>query len=431
MKYDPADPQLFVRNRSRLAQLLKPSSIAIFNANDVMPINADGIHPFYQNADLLYTAGIDQEETILLLFPDAQREEEREILFLREPTEHIAIWEGKKLTKEKATELSGIKKVMWSHQFDAVFHRLVQQAENIYLNTNEHLRAEVSVESRDLRFIRKCKNSYPLHKYERLAPLMHQLRMIKDPEEIKIIQHACDITEAGFRRVLNFIKPGVGEWEIEAEFIHEFTRRKSKGFAYGPIIASGEGAMCLHYIENNKVCEDGELILMDVAAEYGNWQSDLTRTVPVNGKFTDRQRDVYNSVLNVLRKCNDIMRPGMVHSEYQKQSVLFVEEELIKLGLVDAEEAKKQSEDRPLTKKYFMHGTSHHMGIDVHDVHLVDAPFEVGMVFTIEPGIYIPEENIAVRLENDILIGENENIDMMANIPIEADEIEALMAENS
>ncbi|MFK7911420.1 MAG: aminopeptidase P N-terminal domain-containing protein [Akkermansiaceae bacterium] len=429
MKFDPADTQLFVRNRARLVEQLKPSSVVVANSNDVMPTNADGTIPLKQNADIYYLTGIDQEESVLLLFPEAKKETEREILFVRETNEHIAIWEGEKLTKERATELSGVKNVMWTSEFDTTLHRLIQQAEHVYLNTNEYLQAKVTVETRDLRFIRKCQSAYPLHKYERLAPIMHKLRIYKDEEEIKMIQKACDITEQGFRRVLGFIKPGVGEWEVEAEYIHEFIRNKSKGFAYNPIIASGKGALCLHYVENNKVCEDGDMLLMDVAAEYGNWNSDLTRTVPVNGKFTDRQRAVYNSVLNVLRKCNDIMRPGLLPSEYQKKSIEFIEEELIKLGLIDADEAAKQDDEKKLVKKYFMHGTSHHMGLDVHDVHPHEEPFDVGMVFTIEPGIYIPEENMGVRLENDILIGEKENVDLMANIPIEADEIEALMAE--
>lgn len=431
MRYEPADPQLFKQNRNRLREQLKASSLVLLNSNDVMPSNADGTMPLKQNSDLYYLSGIDQEESVLLLFPDAKKDTEKEILFIRKTSELIAIWEGEKLTKEKATALSGVKNVMWTDQFDATLHRLIQQAEHVYLNTNEHLRSETSVETRDSRFIKKCQAAYPLHKYERLAPLMHRLRIIKDAEEIRMIQKACDITEAGFRRVLEFVKPGVGEWEIEAEFIHEFTRSKSKGFAYSPIIACGKNALCLHYMENKSVCEDGKLLLMDVAAEYGNWNSDLTRTIPVNGKFTDRQRDVYNSVLNVLRRCNEILRPGMLPSDYQKKSLEFIEEELIKLGLIDADEAKKQGDDKPLVKKYFMHGTSHHIGLDVHDVCPVDEPFAVGMVFTIEPGIYINEENMGVRLENDVLIGETENIDLMGSIPIEADDIEALMAAGS
>lgn len=431
MRFDSANPQLFVRNRARLKELLKKYSIAVLNSNDVMPTNADGTMILKQNTDLYYLSGVDQEESVLLLFPDAKQENDREILFVRETNEHIAIWEGEKLTKEKATSLSGIKNVQWTSNFDATLHRLIQQAEHVYLNTNEHLRAETSVETRDARFIKKCQAAYPLHKYERLAPLMHRLRITKDAEEIKMIQEACDITEAGFRRVLEFVQPGVGEWEIEAEYMHEFLRRKSKGFAYSPIVGSGKNACVLHYLENNQICQDGDMLLMDVGAEYGNWNADMTRTIPVNGKFTERQRAVYDSVLTVLRKCNEVLRPGMLPTDYQKKAVEFMEEELIKLGLIDPEEAKKQGDDKPLVKKYFMHGTSHHLGLDVHDVCPPEEPFAVGMVFTIEPGIYIREENLGVRLENDVLIAENENIDLMGNIPIEADEIEALMSGKS
>jgi Xaa-Pro aminopeptidase len=430
MRFDAADSQLFVRNRARLAELLKGNSIAIFHSNDVMPTNADATMALRQNTDLYYLSGIDQEESVLVLFPDAHHEKDREILFVRETNEHIAIWEGAKITQEQATELSGVGNVQWTNNLDEMLHRLIQQAEHIYLNTNEYLRAEISVETRDARYIKKCQAAYPLHKYERLAPHMHRLRCTKDAEEIKMMQKACDITELGFRRILGFVKPGVAEWEIEAEYIHEFLRKKSKGFAYSPIIGSGKNACVLHYHDNDQVCQDGDMLLMDVASEYGNWNADMTRTIPVNGKFTDRQRAVYNSVLAVMRKCNDILRPGMMLVDYQKKAVGFMEEELIKLGLIDAEEASKQDDTKPLVKRYFMHGTSHHLGLDVHDVSPANEPFAVGMVFTIEPGIYIPDENMGVRLENNYLIGKDENFDLMANIPIEADEIESLMAAN-
>jgi len=430
MRFDAADSQLFVRNRARLAELLKGNSIAIFHSNDVMPTNADATMALRQNTDLYYLSGIDQEESVLVLFPDAHHEKDREILFVRETNEHIALWEGAKITQEQATELSGVGNVQWTNNLDEMLHRLIQQAEHIYLNTNEYLRAEISVETRDARYIKKCQAAYPLHKYERLAPHMHRLRCTKDAEEIKMMQKACDITELGFRRILGFVKPGVAEWEIEAEYIHEFLRKKSKGFAYSPIIGSGKNACVLHYHDNDQVCQDGDMLLMDVASEYGNWNADMTRTIPVNGKFTDRQRAVYNSVLAVMRKCNDILRPGMMLVDYQKKAVGFMEEELIKLGLIDAEEASKQDDTKPLVKRYFMHGTSHHLGLDVHDVSPANEPFAVGMVFTIEPGIYIPDENMGVRLENNYLIGKDENFDLMANIPIEADEIESLMAAN-
>ncbi|NWK56305.1 aminopeptidase P N-terminal domain-containing protein [Verrucomicrobiaceae bacterium N1E253] len=430
MRYEPADSQLFVRNRSRLNKLLKSNSIAILHSNDVMPTNADGTMALKQNTDIYYLSGIDQEESILLIYPDAREEKDREILFVRETNEHIAIWEGAKLTKEKASHLSGIQNVQWTNQFENTLHRLIQQAEHVYLNTNEHLRAASSVETRDARFIKKCQNEYPLHNYERLAPLMHRLRIIKDAEEIKKLQEACNITEAGFRRILSFVKPGVGEWEIEAEYAHEFLRSKSMGFSYLPIIASGKNACVLHYLDNNQLCQDGDLLLMDVGAEYANWNADMTRTIPVNGKFTPRQREVYDAVLRVMRRANGILRPGILPSEYQKRVMEFVEEELINLGLITADEAAKQPADKPLVRKYFMHGTSHHLGLDVHDVCPPNEPVAEGMVFTIEPGIYIPDENLGIRLENDVVIGKDDNFDLMANIPLEADDIEALMAKS-
>lgn len=428
MRYDQIDSQLFIANRDRLRSELKPNSIVVLHSNDLMPTNADGVMNFKQNSDMIHLTGADQEETILVLYPDAQNEKMREILFVRETNEHIAIWEGAKYTKEKATEISGIENVQWTENFDTLFHSLVQQAENIYLCTNEHLRADVSVETRNDRFIKKCKNAYQLHNYQRLAPIMHKLRMLKHPLEIEIMQKACDITEAGFRRILGLVAPGVGEWEVEAAYTHEFLCRGSKGHAYTPIIGGGHSACVLHYIDNHDRLEDGDMLLMDVGAEYANWNSDMTRTIPVNGKFTDRQRAVYNSVLRVMRRANEILRPGIKPLDYQNQVLGYMEEELISLGLIDAEDAKKQDASKPLVKRYFMHGTSHHIGLDVHDVNTPNAALEVGMVFTIEPGIYIREENLGIRIENDYLIGETENIDLMKNIPIEADEIEALMA---
>lgn len=406
-----------------------PNSIVVLHSNDIMPMCADGVMPFVQNSNMIHLTGADQEETILLLFPDAPNKKQREILFVRETNERIAIWEGEKYTKEKATEISGIESIQWTDTFDNTFHNLVQQAEHIYLSTNERLRADVSVETRNDRFIKKCKAAYPLHKYERLSPLMHKIRTIKQPEEIKVMQKACDITELGFRRVLKQIKPGVGEWEIEATLTHEFLIHGSKGHAYTPIVGGGHNACVLHYVDNNQRLKDGDMVLMDVGAEYANWNADMTRTVPVNGKFTNRQRAVYNAVLKVLRQANEILRPGLKPSEYQKQVLGFMEVQLIKLGLIDTEEAKAQDNNKPLVKKYFMHGTSHHLGLDVHDVSPPDEPFAIGQVFTIEPGIYIREENLGCRIENDVQIREGENFDLMCNIPIEADEIEALMAE--
>lgn len=431
MRYEPIDSELFIRNRENLRGLLKPNSIVIVHSNDIYPTNADGTMAFKQNSDLFHLSGVDQEESVLVLLPDAVDPKEREILFVRETNEHIAVWEGDKLTKEQAKAVSGIERIEWVHSFESFLHRMVPQADHIYLVTNEHLRASVVVETRNARFIKDCQARYPLHRYERLAPLMHRLRITKDPVEVRMIQKACDITEAGFRRLLGFIKPGVGEWEIEAELLHEFVRRGSRGFAYAPIIGSGKNACVLHYVENDKVCKDGDVVLLDVAAEYAGWNSDLTRSVPVNGKFTPRQRQVYDAVLRVFHGANAILRPGNTPLEYQKQVVELMEKELVDLGLFTAKEAREQGPDKALVKKYFMHGTSHHLGLDVHDVNPPHEPFAEGMVFTIEPGIYIREEGLGVRLENDVLIAKDRNIDLMANIPIEADEIEALMAARS
>lgn len=428
MRYEPADKQLFIHNRANLVKALKPNSIAVIHSNDVFPSNADALMPFKQNTDFYYLCGIDQEESALILFPDAKEEKDREILFVLETNEYLAIWEGDKLNKEKATELSGVARVEWVDSFDKVLAHVASLAETIYMTSNNHPRNSAKVKTRNDALIPVYKERFPLHKFEPLAPHIHKLRVTKHPLEIEKLQQACDITEKGFRRVLEFIKPGVGEWEIEAEYIHEFTRSNSKGFAYTPIIGSGFNACVLHYIDNNNIVKDGDVLLMDVGAEYANWNADMTRSVPVNGKFTDRQRAVYDAVLRTLRYCDTILRPGVCPKEYQKKVLQFMEGELIGLGLIDAEEAKKQDETKPLVKKYFMHGTSHHLGLDVHDVCPPDTLFDVGQVLTIEPGIYIREENLGIRLENDFLIGEKENTDLMANIPIEADEIEALMA---
>lgn len=428
MRYETVDPQLFVSNRERLRSLIKPNSIVILHSNDIYPTNADGTLAFRQQNDLYHLTGVNQEETVLILMPDAYEERDREILFVKETNELIAIWEGEKLSKEQAAAVSGIKRVEWVQTFEGLLHRLVPQVDHIYLATNEHLRAEVIVETKNARFIKHCQERYPLHRYERLAPLMHQIRAVKQEEEIRMIQRACDITEAGFRRVLGFIKPGVGEWEIEAEYMHEFLRSGSKGFAYTPIIGGGRNACVLHYITNDQVCQDGDLLLMDVAAEYMGWNADMTRTVPINGKFTPRQRAVYDAVLRIKRGANKLLRPGTRPIDYQMAVVEMVEKELVDLKLLDAQEVKKQGPEKLLVKKYFMHGTSHHLGLDVHDVAPPNEPFAEGMVFTIEPGIYIREEGIGIRLENNVVIGRDSNIDLMAGIPIEADEIEELMA---
>lgn len=427
MKYAPIDPKLFVTNRQRLADQLRPGSLVALNANDILPSNADGSLRFIQSSDLFYLTGVDQEETILLLFPDARDEKQREILFIRETDEHIAVWEGAKLTKEQARAVSGIQNVQWLSEFPQLFRTLIIQAQCVYLNTNEHPRAVINVETREARFVRKCLYDYPLHRYERLAPVLSGLRQIKQASEIELIREACSITEKGFRRLLHFVKPGVTEYEVEAELAHEFFRHRSKRFAYEPIIASGSSACVLHYLDNDKICHDGDLLLLDVAAEYANYNSDLTRTIPVNGRFTARQRAVYDAVLCVFREAVSMLKPGTVLKEYQDEVGKRVEAELVQLGLLEQQEIDAQDPDKPAYKKYFMHGTSHHLGLDVHDVGDVHRPMEPGMVFTCEPGIYIAEEGLGVRLENDILITADGNVDLMASIPIEADDIESLM----
>jgi Xaa-Pro aminopeptidase len=428
MKYIPINQQLYIENRKRFAKKLKPNSIAVFNSNDIMPTSADGSMMFIQNSDIFYLSGIDQEESILIIFPDSKEETNREVLFLKETNEHIAVWEGHKYTKEEAATTSGIRKIYWMKEFPVVFNALMSEAENVYLNTNEHLRASTEVQTRDARFIKFCQERYPLHSYNRCAPIMHELRAIKSKHEVDTMQQACNITEKGFRRLLNFVKPGVKEYEIEAELIHEFVRNRSRGFAYGPIVASGPSACVLHYTDNNKECKSGDVILLDVAAEYGNYASDLTRCLPVNGKFTPRQKDVYNAVLRVMRAAIKMLVAGNNTADYNKAVGKLMEAELIGLGLLNKDEVAKQNSAAPLYKKYFMHGTSHYLGLDVHDVGHYHRLFEAGMVFTCEPGIYIPEEGLGIRLEDNILITENGPVNLMATIPIEVDEIEKLMA---
>ncbi|MFD2246028.1 aminopeptidase P N-terminal domain-containing protein [Pontibacter ruber] len=427
MRYLPISQELFIHNRHNFRKQLKPSSIAIFHSNDIMPTNADGTMAFRQNNDLFYLTGIDQEESIVILFPDARDQRMQEILFLRETNEQILTWEGYKLTKQQAQEVSGIKTIFWLHEFKQVLNSLMMEAEHVYLNSNEHLRAVVEVETRDARFIKWCKETYPLHKYERSAPIMHYLRAIKSDIEIALIKKACHITELGFRRLLGFIKPGVMEYEIEAELYHEFLRNRSRGPAYSSIIASGANACILHYVDNNQECKDGDLVLMDFGAEYANYASDLTRTVPVNGKFTDRQRDVYESVLRVMKAATQMLVPGNTLDQYHAFVGTVMENELIRLGLLNEGDVRNQDPAKPLYKKYFMHGTSHFLGLDVHDVGSKYRPFEEGMVFTCEPGIYIREEGIGIRLENDILVTRSGPQDLMKDIPLEAADIESLM----
>lgn len=426
MRYTPIDPRLFVAHRANLAKLMLPNSLAAVNANDILPTNADGSLRLRQSSDLFYLTGVDQEESILLLYPDAHDEKFREILFLRETNDLIATWEGHKLTKEEARQRTGVRRVEWLGEFRQIFHRLMCECEHAYLNSNEHKRASIEVETREARFVRDTMRRYPLHDYQRLARLMHRLRVVKSSAEVALLRRACAITKAGFERVCRFVKPGVTETEVEAEFAHEFIRRGGD-FAYTPIIASGQNACVLHYIENDQTCRRGELLLLDVAASYANYNSDLTRTVPVSGRFTRRQKQVYNAVLRVLRGVSEAATPGKLPKDWQKEAELFVEQELVDIGLLKLSEIKKQNPDQPAFKKYFMHGVGHPLGLDVHDVGHTVEPFQAGWVLTVEPAIYLKEEGFAVRLENDILVQEGGNVDLMADIPIEAGEIEALM----
>ncbi len=404
------------------------NSLAVFNSNDIYPVSADSTLPFAQHRDILALSGVDQEESILVLFPNASNPAHREVLFLKETSELIAIWEGEKLTKQTAFETSGIQTVYWLQQFPTIFKQMMAEASGIYLNTNEHLRANTEVETREDRFIKQVKQDFPAHQVYKSAPIMHKIRSIKAPIELELMQTACNITEAGVRRLLGFIKPGVWEYEIEAELAHEFLRKRSKGFAYTPIIASGKNACVLHYIENNQQCQDGDVILLDVGAEYANYSSDLTRCIPVNGRFTARQKAVYNAVLHVKNEATKLLVPGTIMAEYHKHVGLLMEEQLVKLGLITLEDIKNQDPAWPAYKKYFMHGTSHFLGLDTHDVGLWHEPIAANMVFTVEPGIYIPAEGLGIRLEDDVVVQANgAPFNLMGNIPIEADEIEALM----
>jgi len=428
MRYEKLSNTLFIENRKRFTKHLKSKSLAIFNSNDIYPTSADGTMPFVQHKDIFHLSGVDQEESILILFPDCHDVKHREILFLKETSNEIAIWEGEKLTKAKATDVSGINTVYWLNQFETIWKKLMCEAENIYLNTNEHLRASTIVQTREDRFVDYCKKQFPLHEYMRSAPIMHYVRSIKQAEEIKQMQRACNITEKAFKRILSFIKPGVLEYEIEAEIIHEFIKNGSRGFAYTPIIASGFNACVLHYIENNTACNNGDLILMDFGAEYGNYASDLSRTVPVNGRFTKRQKDVYNAVLRVKNEATKLLVPGTLLADYHLAVGSLMEKELVDLGLLSISDIKNQPAEWPAYKKYFMHGTSHFIGLDTHDSGLWHKPIEAGMAFTVEPGIYIREEKLGVRLEDDVIVQPNgEPFNLMKNIPIEAEEIEDLM----
>lgn len=416
----------FRANRERLVKHLLKHSVVVLNANDLMPTNADGTFLMHVQSDLYYLTGIEQEETMLVLAPDAFDPKLREVLFMREPNPHLATWEGHKLTKEEATRISGIRQVRWMSEFPTVFRQLMCECEHVYLNSNEHRRAVVDVETRDARFVSECLRRYPLHDYQRLARLMHRLRVVKSDAEVELIRYACEVTGRGFRRALRRIRHGVTEAEVEAEFAYEFIRRRCR-FAYPPIIAGGANSCVLHYNRNDRSLRDGEVVLLDVAAAATNYNADLTRTVPVNGRFTRRQRKVYDAVLRVMRQMVKSAAPGRWHRDWQAEAESAVEKELVDLGLLTLRDIRRQDPNQPALKKYFMHGVGHPIGLDVHDVGLMSEPMQVGWVLTVEPGIYIPEERLGVRLENTVAIREGGVEDLMDDIPVEADEIEGLM----
>jgi len=428
MKYHKIDSKLFVKNRKDLMSRMKKNSVAFFNSNDIYPVSADSTLPFEQHRDIFYLSGVDQEESVLMIYPDSLSPNYKEVLFLKKTNNHIAIWEGPKLNKEQAFETSGIKNVYWLDDMENIIDQVVKECDTIYFNHNEHYRAKIEVETREERFNKWIEKRFPKKNKERSNPILQHFRSIKDPIELDLIRKACDITNKGFRRVLDFVKEGVWEYEIEAEFIHEFLRNRSKKFAYTPIIASGNNANILHYTENNKQCKDGELILMDVGAEYANYSSDMTRTIPVSGRYSKRQKDIYNAVLRVKNDATNMLIPGTDWKEYHIEVGKLMSSELLGLGLLDKLDIKNESKEKPAYKKYFMHGTSHHMGLDTHDYGLLDEAMVENMVFTVEPGIYLPDEGFGIRLEDDVVIqSSGEPINLMKDIPIEIDEIEDLM----
>ncbi len=426
MRHKPIKSKLFVQNRKRISDLMASRALAVVNANDVLPTNADGTLPMQPNADLFFLTGIEQEESILVLFPEAADEKHREILFVRQPNEHLQIWEGYKHTKADVRKISGIKNVQWLTEFPVLFRSLMCESESAYLNSNEYKRANVEMETRDVRFIRQCQSDFPLHQYRRLAPLLHELRVVKTDLEIELLKEAVSITARGFRRTLRFVKPGVMEYEVEAELAREFIKRRGK-FAYTPIVASGKNNCVLHYLQNDQVCKKGQLLLMDVASSYANYNADLTRTIPISGKFSRRQKKVYNAVLRVLRQSIVGATVGKLHKDWTRESQMHMNEELLKLGLLKKSQIKKQDPDNPACRKYFMHGLGHPLGLDVHDVGDNNQPFAAGTVLTVEPGIYLPDEGFGVRLEDDIVVTENGPVNLMAKVPIEAGEIEEIM----
>jgi len=427
LRYAPLSADNYIRNRKAFADALAPGALSLFSSNDTYPTGADGTLPFRQDSNMLHMCGVDQEETVLLIFPNAHNAADREILFVTETSPEIAIWEGAKLTKAQATAKTGVKNIQWLSMLERTIQRLVTECSCCYLHQNEHTRAKVVVETREARFNQWFTETYPHVRVERSAPILHRLRSVKSEEEIERMRHACNITRDGFNRVLKFVKPGVTEFEVEAEYLHEFVRKGSRGFAYTPIVASGANACVLHYIENSAACKAGDVLLMDVGAEYGNYASDMTRCLPVSGRFTDRQRKVYDAVLSVMRDAMNLLRPGVSLHEYHKEVGDLMTAQLLELGLIDQHDVAKQNPAWPAYKKYFMHGTSHFIGLDVHDVGLWHEPIQAGHIFTVEPGIYIQEEGLGIRLENDIVIRDQGFDDLMGDIPVDAEAIEDAM----
>lgn len=427
MKYLPVNEQLFTINRKNFVSRLKTNSIAVFHSNDEFPRNGDQNFIFKQNPDFFYLSGIDQEQSILVLFPDCPNPLYKEVLFLRQTSEHIAIWEGHKYTKDEARATSGIQTIFWLQDYESILHGIINYADNVYINTNENDRYTHTLPYRDMRMYEALRLKYPLHHYERSALILRDLRVVKSDTEIELTKIACGLTRDAFVRVLKFVQPGVTEYQIEAEIIHEFIKQRGTGHAYSPIIASGNNANVLHYIDNNMACKDGDVILMDFGAEYANYNADMTRSIPVNGRFSKRQLDVYNAVLRVTKASTAMIVAGTIWNDYHEEVGKIMESELIGLGLLDKHDVAKQDPKAPLYKKYFMHGTSHHLGLDVHDYASRYKPFEVGNILTCEPGIYIPAEGLGIRLENNILITADGNIDLMADIPVEPEHIEEIM----
>ncbi len=429
MRYIPLSSSFYRSNRARFMDAISQGGLAVFNSNDIYPISADSKMPFQQHRDIFYLSGIDQEESVLLLFPDAKNSNHREVLFVKKTNNHIAVWEGAKLSQKEATNISGIQTVLWTDDFNSLFNQLTKEAKSIYFNTNEHYRANIETQTREDRFIEWAKKKYPTHQHEKSNFILQRLRSLKHKEEICQIQQAINITEKGFRRVLDFVRPGVWEYEIEAEFVNEFIKNRSKGFAYSPIIASGRNSNVLHYTQNNSKCQSGDLILIDVGAEYGNYASDMTRTIPISGKFTPRQRRVYDAVRKIGEESMQLLVPGTLIKEYNQEVGKIMSSALIDLGLLDKKDLNIKDKKNPAYKKYYMHGTSHHLGLDTHDYGLIEEPIEPNMVLSVEPGIYIPEESFGIRIEEDVVVQEKGGpINLTKNIPKDPDEIEFLMS---